>query len=889
MLEASCKVAFAAMLHDLGKFTERAKVEVPQDKLDLHVQLYCPRRRTPDGKEYSTHKHAAYTALSIDLIEKHAPDLIQTDMYPFAERSELDVSVESFINAAAMHHRPDTFMQWIIATADRVGSGFERDEFEKYNQSDDVIIHKTRRTGTNHYQARLLTQFEQILLDSQKSANNFSNEDLNWCYPLKPLSAKSIFPMARDDIEPSDNASAQAEYRELWDDFVVALEKIPYSHRQNWSLWLDHFDTLWQSYTHGIPSATAFGVKPEVSLYDHSKTTAALAVALWRWHEENNQISAEAAMHLKERTDWEEQKFLLIQGDFFGIQNFIFSSGSQTNKNSAKLLRGRSFQVSLFAELAALKILQYCQLPATSQIINAAGKFMILAPNTESVKQQLELARQEINGWFIQHSLGQVGLGLASHPLSCNDFTDKKRFRQLIQDLFAQLEVAKLRRFDLLECQQHVLDVNYPHGVCIYNDKLPASGESQPSLISQDQILLGSLLTTHNRLMVLSSPESIQVNERTKFLQLPIFGFYIAFTGDEELTGKFGMLAEQSKMIRCWDFALPKNLTETVWAGYARRYVNAYVPRVHSDDRLTSDKYTESVLEEDFKIDQVKTFAHLACEDKVLHANGKWLGIAALSTLKGDVDNLGRIFEVGLAQPTFAKMAALSRQMNHFFSLWLPTYCQEHVKYRHVYTVFAGGDDFFMIGPWLTTQSLAADMAKEFAHYVAENDDLHFSAGVAITKPNIPLSKLSREAEEALDKSKSYQDCRSLLANQAKYPDKNAVTIFAQTVSWNEWDKVQSAQEELAFLRDNYAISTSYLYGVLSLVDLAADRTNIQSSMWRSRLEYRTYRYVQDQHFQDRQAVKQSFVSFFGERGIQQLGSAFRIPIFNHIYLSRIR
>ena len=46
-----------------------------------------------------------------------------------------------------------------------------------------------------------------------------------------------------------------------------------------------------------------------------------------------------------------------------------------------------------------------------------------------------------------------------------------------------------------------------------------------------------------------------------------------------------------------------------------------------------------------------------------------WTGVSALMTLKGDVDNLGAIFERGLEAPSLSRMAALSRQMNAFFAV----------------------------------------------------------------------------------------------------------------------------------------------------------------------------------------------------------------------------
>ena len=102
------------------------------------------------------------------------------------------------------------------------------------------------------------------------------------------------------------------------------------------------------SLTHAIPSATALGVKPEVSLYDHCKATAALATALWRWHHEADR---ETIADVKD--GWGEEKFLLIQGDFFGIQDFIFAEGGQTQKHAHKLLRGRSFTQSMVHTIIA--------------------------------------------------------------------------------------------------------------------------------------------------------------------------------------------------------------------------------------------------------------------------------------------------------------------------------------------------------------------------------------------------------------------------------------------------------------------------------------------------------------------------------------------------------
>ena len=892
LLAATCRVALAAYLHDLGKFAERARIEVPKDALDAHKTQYCPFHTTDKGGKngYHSHVHAAYTGLAFDVVEKCAPDLIQGDMNPFINRSQLQAdhtqATDSLINAAAAHHRPDTFLQWIIASADRVASGFERDEFDKYNLEKDE--NTETKTGRNHYQARQLSLFEQIRLDGKPQ--KVSAKDLKWRYPLKALSPSAIFPQLREKCEPGDDGPAQTEYKALWNDFLAALRSIPASHRSHWPLWLDHFDTAWMTFTQAIPAATAFGTKPEVSLYDHSKTTAALATALWRWHEFEQQTDASAAVKLKDRSDWNTPKFLMIQGDFFGIQDFIFAEGSQTNQAAAKLLRGRSFQVSLFSELAALKVLDALSLPPTSQITNAAGKFLIVAPNTASARVQLESVRVEINQWFLQHSFGLAGLGLIGKPASCNDFL-KGRFGNLQKGLFAELEKAKLQRFDLTASGSAVFDVSYPHGVCQFNgrlaaDQTDASGKASAAL-SRDQIKLGSELTREDRLLIVRDPAALS-GSNLKSLEVPVFGYGVAFTQSEDATGKFGALARDGTLQRCWDFSLPGNLTDTLWHGYARRFINAYVPRFSELDLQTSDKYVgleTDVTADDARFEAGKTLNHIACEDRLprLDRGGNqngWQGQVALMTLKGDVDNLGTLFQQGLQEPTFAKMAASSRQMNAFFAIWLPAVCT--VDFPNTYTVFAGGDDFFLIGPWHSTQKLAARMADEFKRYVAHNPDITFSAGMVMTKPGQPIHTLGTQAEEALDAAKGNHRPEA----EAR---KNALVLYGERVRWPDWGKVHAAQEQLERVRADYELSTGYVYGLLQLIDLASDKTNPEHAMWRSRFAYRTRRYVVDKIREPdkRQRAQTELCVALGKQGIEDLGTQYRIPLFNHFYSQR--
>ncbi|MCG6659398.1 type III-A CRISPR-associated protein Cas10/Csm1 [Halomonas campisalis] len=832
LLQASSRVAFAGLVHDLGKLGERARVEAPKSHIDANVHLYCPFNKE---KGFHSHKHAAYTALCLDRIERHLPHLTGDSVAPFASWKSQGAD-DSLLNAAAMHHKPDTLLQWVIATADRIASGFERETFAEYNKAEE----------RNHYRTRLLSLFEPLYREEQASAI----DQLKYRYPLAPLNPESLFPVARDQAEPDNNGAAQAEYLALWEQFCHKLERIPPSHRKQWPLWLDHFDSLWMETAQSIPAATAFNSRPDVSLYDHSHTVAAMATALWRYHHERGDDPEQVRKAMQYRQDWDEAKFLLIQGDFFGIQDFIFSAGGETRKRANKLLRGKSFYVSLLCELAALRLLEALALPATSQITNAAGKFMLVAPNTPRTQAAIARVATECQDWFGQHSFHLSGIGLATTEACANDFLAGKGgqeppFRHLMQRLFAALETAKYQRLSLTDPEVPIIQSNFlsrfdqEKGICALDGRSPAEvrlerdNTQSPwvSRLARDQVQIGEWLAQprHQRL-VITRGQPLHDG-----LTLAIFGYGVGFTGPGEASGQFGALAKQGELVRCWDISLPTLDDTSLFHGYARRFINAYVPLFGSPDGYEQQRYGDHAPLDEIAPGKIKTLEHLACEDRgPLLKEDHWVGQRALHILKGDVDDLGLLFERGLAQPSFARMAALSRQMHFFYSLWLPAWCARHAP--NTYTVFAGGDDFFLIGPWKQTTRLALQMRQQFERFAAHNPGLHFSAGLLQVKPGAPIQALAEQSEQALELAKAE-------------PGKDHVTLYGQTLGWPVLAELLHTSERLLAQRREAAVplSTGYLYGLLELSQMASEaQVRPEAGLWRSYLSYRTQRNVID-------------------------------------------
>lgn len=706
---------------------------------------------------------------------------------------------------------------------------------------------------------RLFSLLEQIQQDKQA-------DQLRYKQPLNPLSPFSLF--------PSETSLGQT-YKVLWDQFIHDLKKIPLSHHKNLNMWLDHFDSLWQIYAQAMPAVVSKAFISESSAYDLAKVSSALMLAKKQALDTNT-------------------PYLLIQGDFFGIQNFIFASGGDTVKHAAKLLRGRSFYVSLMVECAALKIVEKLGLNSSSIVQNAAGKFLIVAGNTTQNISFLEKIQTELNEWFLKYTYGLSSLGLAWTVVDEEQFklqdTDNN-FQQVMKKLFAVLERKKLSNFDLCASDQrpavfegYLDSFDNRLGVCELSGFAPATMQFRNSVavsdLSRDHVIVGEALAKPALQRLIISKESIDQSDKS--LKVSLFGYSIRFTEDEEISGKFGPSIQEHKIQRFYDFSLAQNMEDHAWHGYAKRHINSYVPVFNSiPDALDLSRYPES--ERNIETGVLKNFNHLAYDNKQLNENSKWQGIAALAVLKGDIDNLGTIFQQGQKRPSFTKSALLSRQVNAFFAVYLPALCKE--KYRNSYTVFAGGDDFFLIGPWYEIICLAAEMRNKFHEYCANNEKLHFSAGVLLTKPGAPVNQLAERTESALELAKNAIDPQGEAS-------KNNVYCLEQVMKWSDFEQVVQACHDLKDIQTQYGLSTAFLYALLTWCDMA-EQEHLQPEMtlWRSQLYYKIYRHLESlpAYKGNKDALRKgsSDLAVIFAKNLEKFKGRYRVAVTTHLYRYR--
>jgi len=863
------KVAIAGFLHDVGKFAERANMSVSEDFLNNNASLYQPFY----NNQY-THKHAVYTAAFIDHVEKLLPKEFNKGGWGLGD---------SFINLAAGHHKPETPLQWIIAMADRVSSGFDRANFENYN----------RGIGVRDYKkTRLLTIFEGISTDQKWEKDSL--ESYCYRYPLKELSAESIFPAGEEVDRLIDSQKAEKEYADLFLSFVDSLEKL--SHRGYIPLWFEHFDSLFMIYTSHIPAATVGTVIPDVSLYDHSKATAALASAIYLYHQQNG------TMTVKDITNYEDKKFLIVTGDFYGIQNFITSEGGSTQKASAKLLRGRSFAVSLITELAADMLCRKLGLTPISIVLNAAGKFTIIAPNTTHAIETIKSVEQRINDWLMRIYFGESAIGISFIEASPEDFVTQ-RFDDLWERLSKTLERKKYNKIDLQKFGGAVpwfLDAfnnKLSRRLCPFCGKRPSSEKAERDNLlgdeisscttCRDHIYLGTHLVKASRLAVTTLEAELTGSK----LLRPIFDHYQVSL---DVEGKLSGLAEKGQLLRYWDISPSENggLQKEITV----KFINGYVPFYDETDetdnainRYLAGRKSEKRQNELFDMikkekGRPKTFHHLAKWALNEREDGKFTGIEALGVLKADVDHLGLVFGCGIKNNSLSRLATLSRQLNNYFTVYLPYVLSTNGDFRNTYTVFAGGDDLLLIGPWNRMIELACHINESFRRYVCHNPNITLSAGMNVNKPGEPVTSMYERAEEAVKLSKQ--------------SGRNSITLFGECVNWDNFSTLQEINKTLTFWLQDEIINNAMLFRLNYFAQMAKQEKQLRTLKedigieeweclkWRAKFKYHLARNVGKKLKGDekKEAIKEVEKA---AAWLYEYGGAFKIPLWQIIYNQR--
>lgn len=719
------QTVLGALLHDIGKFSQRAGDERSGQLEGEYL---------PSFNNRPTHWHAVYTDY---FIENRLP-------LP----AELEEKRARLARIAAAHHKPDEadLAEMCVCIADRLSAGSDRID----------IMYQENQVGFRN--SRLVSIFDEVEL----AEHNFVQPG-GYYYDLVPLKpdheTDSVMPLKGEPRGPED------DYKHLYDRFLNDLGKVARDYGIN-----NYFDSLaglLEKYTWCVPSS-AYKTVADVSLYDHAFSTAAIAQALYRYHEARGDLPA-----------WNdpEAKFILVGGDVSGIQSYIFDIQHANRKGVAKIFRARSFLLQAYVKSVILMIQHRLGLLSCCRIVDAGGKFVLLLDNSDEVRQILEETRDELEKWCRRKFKGLLSISLCwDTTLSQQDFR-LEAFQKAFGNLNSALEKAKLQKLaSTFESLGNFVDDDYEefeNGNCALCGKNAASRQSDPD---EDLRICNQCFEHVNRVGT-ALPRATHI----------VYGM----KGEIELfqTIRLRFLKNNEPMPPKGDDLLKVETLVDGQVAFAKARLAMHIPEVKTEE-LKDESWFEAFsrhkefkpLSSEMKSGQFvpKTFELIADKSLKPGPDGKLVGRPLLALLKADVDNLGLAFSIGLRDKlSLARMASMSRMLNFFFSDYLVNLLKD--KYDDVYTVFAGGDDVFLIGPWNQVVELASVLREKFEKFSARNPDLTISAGIRIVKPRLPVGKAARLAEEDLEKAKS--------AKKPVLPLKDKVCLLDKVITWEELDK----------------------------------------------------------------------------------------------------
>ena len=557
-------------------------------------------------------------------------------------------------------------------------------------------------------------------------------------YDLNPLDIR------RETIFPTEDGSADPNrYAELWDEFTRELQRLA-GERGYQSADYRTLVALLHKYTARMPSATpweegAERTVPDVSLYDHLRTTAAIAACIYR------EITPDDLDgHLHKSPEFAKQSLCaLLKGDISGIQKFLYRIKSE---GASRELRGRSFYLQLLTEAIALWILRQFDLPITNLLLASGGHFYLLLPYREAI-EQIDALRIEIAKKLWKAHREELSVVLAGIPVTAKNFEKFSSKWNLVSEEINRRKQTKWRELP----KEIMFDLFFTP-----RDEWETENYGFPEL--------GRKLRDAQHLVTFEIPEQ-SISEEPDW---------------RAIIGSFGLkvhLVDKSEN-------KPAPPTDTTRATVYRLDSTNFL----SDEILGSFRWDDLPVSYDFRLlpqviprrpggDGVADFDQLADASE----GTKWLGV-----LRMDVDNLGGLFRDGLGESaTISRMSTLSESVRLFFEGYIPQLCRD---YNRCHTpeilelIYAGGDDLFLVGGWSALPQIAHQIRDEFRAFVG-GEHVTLSGGIAIEHKKYPLYQLANDAGDALD--------------NAKQKEKDALNFLQKQMAWEQFNRVDEWHKRL--------------------------------------------------------------------------------------------
>ena len=585
-------------------------------------------------------------------------------------------------------------------------------------------------------------------------------------YKTKPFDADNLFP---EDFNTHETHDVN-DHLKMFGNAFADLNKNTKS--TDFEVLFSHILSLLLTYCWCFPSNTQEET-PDVSLYDHLKTTCAIAACLYQYH----------CANFQEQTikDDETNKFFLLVGDLSGIQKYIFDIKHIGAGGTAKRLRARSFRINIVSEVITHKLLHMFNIPSANVLVVSGGKFYILLPNLSDTEDRVKHFQSDVDDWFQTNFNAEINLNMAYTRLAGNDF---KNYNNVTKHINTLLQYSKRKPFQQLlhidnswDVEKMVLDIDFAdeEKLCKACGKFPGKTQEDGKYICHrcnDDKDIGQKLTR-------SKYVAFYRNGAGEFDIFPDYTFSL-FENPVKIPDSPYLIISIRDNQPIYDYP------------FAYHAIANYIPSFANTDDCKACEYTNCQERLTITPGQPKLFQCIAYKSS---------GRKMLGYLKADVDNLGGVFAFGLKENTsVSRLSTLSRMLEEFFAGFMHTLMERQCP--DLYTVYSGGDDVLVLGPWQQIITFAEKLNSEFRRYTCNNANITLSAGEAFVKHGHPVYRSVESAESELKKSK-------------KYKEKDRITLFGETITWNVLPEIISEGNRMAGWIQQKSVSVGFIRNLM--------------------------------------------------------------------------
>lgn len=690
------KFYISALMHDIGKFVERTKRFGQHEKIKEF--------------EHARYGHPKYSGLFLKY-------LTRSPLLEFFKKDDI------FLRYVYCHHdEGEDDLANILRLADHLSAA----EREKDESKDNDFYYKIPLTSIFAGEGQRLfydLQAMEITTIGAKARVQGKEEAVSFDWSL-------FFPQQNVTVNDGSYSRVYQLFEEESHD--VANK--------------DQLLSLLEKYLWAVPSSTQ-GVKNQVSLFDHSKTTAAIALCLYDEYRAGN-LSGRDVKEMIRKKGNQSPYFLLIKSDISGIQDFIFNIAS---KSAARQLKGRSLYINLLSEVAALKLIRGMELESANLLYRGGGNFYILAPL--SAQDKFQSIREEILKTLLKEHRGDLYLAMDYITLCQDDFTgEEQEGEEMIPKIGLAFEHIGEKLVEIKSRPWSELGLEKSYEDLFFIEKEPAltshvcpqCGYADSRLEKDEE---GKEICRRCSLYVDLAKKGInqkflKITDRQSALSVLDCG--IVF-GEDALTQDGGDIRRYT--VNRFDF-----LSHKMDAAF---YLMNHLPMNEKGKIKTFDEYAKGSLSE-----------------------GK--GTARLGVLKLDVDNLGSLFR-DLKPGTISRITYLSRMVSLFFDMLIHWFVKNDYA-ENLYVVYSGGDDVLVFGSWPDVVEFTKDLRRKFQKYTAGVTEIdgsspyHFSASVHFGDAHLNVRMAADYADHTLDQAKSFDE------------KKDKVFIMDDVYTWKELD-----------------------------------------------------------------------------------------------------